>query len=148
MEPLDNTKATGFSTIVSDDLQSEFNSIKDSYSSKRIPSDLKLNANRAGIKARESAYILANCARYTETTIKILGKIQANSVKPTYSVNDQLQELVVVNVAMMHYIQEEYCGLVVVGSFGEKTPDIFRSLTKHTSSFTPNMIEHVKSVPF
>ena len=148
IESLNGSKATGFSTMPSDDLQGEINSIKDSYASKKLPSDLKLNPNRAGIKAnnKEATNILTNCAKYGETCLKILAAIQRKSMNPQYCANDQLQELFVVLVAMMRYVQEDCCSLIVAGSFREKAQGIFRSIRHHTSAFTPDCLEDLKSV--
>ena len=65
-------------------------------------------------------------------------------IQSTVQIN-QLNELFTVLVALTCYTQEDYCGLLVAGSFGGKTQNIFRNLQKHTSVFPPSVLDTLKS---
>ena len=55
-------------------IQDEFNSIKDKVSSVKIPPELRVGNSRTGIKREDTntANIIANSAKFAETTIKLL----------------------------------------------------------------------------
>ena len=132
----------GVATPQVDDLQAEFRAIQDSYSRVRIPGDLKFNGNKVGLKAqhKESANVISTCSRYTETCLKILTHVQDRVGDPAYMVNLQLQELYTCLYAMLRYLQEDHCALVVASNFGPRTQTLFRNIQKNTSAFTPELI--------
>ena len=57
----------------------------------------------------------------------------------------EVEDLIVALIAHMRYLQEDFCSIVVGGSLGTKTQQIFRLLQKHTSAFAPSVIETVKT---
>ena len=120
----------GVATPQVDDLQAEFKAIQDSYSRVRIPGDLKFNGNKVGLKTqhKESANVISTCARYTETCLKILTHIQERVGDPAYMVNLQLQELYTCLYAMLRYLQEDHCALLVASNFGPRTQTLFWSI--------------------
>ena len=132
----------GFAEITSDALQAEFRSIQDSYSRTKLPGDLRLNDSRTGIKQpqREAAQILAKSAKFVETQLKILASAEGSGLT-----EDQFMELFLSNVAHIRFLQERYAGLVVGGSFGKRTQDVFMSIQNNSSVFTPSIVESVKS---
>ncbi len=137
----------GVAAIQTDHLQSEFRAVQDVYTKVRLPADLKFSANRQGIKAenRDTASVLQQAARYTETSLKIIVKILKNSSQPDYTVNTQLDELTTCLVSQHRYLQEEFYGLVVQGNFGQWTHNIFRNLQKHTTSVNPELLDTLKA---
>ena len=139
--------STGLVASQADDIQAEFRAIQDSYARLRVPGDLKFNGNKTGLKAqhKDSANVISNCAKYTETCLKVLVSIQEKVGDPTYAVNPQLQELFTCLYAMLRYLQEDHCALVVASNFGPRTQSVFKNIRKNTSAFTPELIADVRT---
>ena len=102
-----------------------------------MPGNLKFQGFKVRVKqsGKESANILINVAKYGETIAKILLNMQEKAKDPRYSVNEELAEVYVTVSALLRYIQDENNGLVVGGSFGDRTQQIYRSMKKNTSAF-------------
>ncbi len=137
----------GFSSIQSEDLQLQFNAIKDSLQRQKLAPDLHLTTAKTGIsnQCRDSATILATTSKYVGTSFKLVDGLLVKLETADQSVQQDLKALLTVQLAELRYIQEEYAALVVQGTFGSKTHKLFRSLQKHTSAFTPSVIEQVKT---
>ena len=45
----------------------------------------------------------------------------------------------------MNYLQEDFAAISVCGNFGQCTQNVFRSLQKGTSTYTPAVIDNLKS---
>ena len=108
---------------------------------------MKFNASKFRIKSnsRAAANSTSVLARYVETCIKIIQGIQEKKVDPTYNPFLDVDDLLACLLEHMRLLQEDYSALVVEGSFRSKTQQIFRSLQKSTSSFTPSIIDTLKS---
>ena len=77
--------------------------------------------------------------------MKIIAHIQKHAEEPAYKVNEQIQELYLVLVAQIRYIQEEHSALVVAGSYSDKAHSIYRNKQKNVSAYNPISVEALKS---
>ena len=130
----------------SESWRQDFDSIKESLSRVRLPNDLRLSDNKSGIpsKDREHAAILSKCARFMETSLKLLSEIQDNYDKLDL-VASCVDQIYITQVAGVRYLQEEFNALQVGGQYGMHMKQIFRSLQKNTSQYTPETIENLKT---
>lgn len=126
----------------SDDVQGEFLTLKDSLQKVRLPSDLKLNENRQGIKKADLAAfnVISRSARYVETTLKLLANINAHSVS-----TEDLENVSLVQVAHIKYLQEEFAATVVQSQCPEGVSKWFRTLGKNTSTFSPSVCDRIRA---
>jgi hypothetical protein len=125
-----------------DDIQQEFAIIKDSLQRVRLPKDLKVEDSRQGVKRNDQGRInnIAKCARYSETALKILSTIDPFNVTQA-----DLNDLVIVNVAMVRYLQEEHALVHVGGSFGDNVERIYRNFRRNTSVFDSQAIDSLQA---
>jgi hypothetical protein len=132
------------SALPSNDLQAEFESIKDSVSKLRLPADLKLQADRQGIRKEDvpTLKIIHKAARYCETTLKLvdclLQEDQANTS------NDIIRQIFSVQQAQIKYLQDEYSVLLVQGTVDKDTARIFKALQKNTSGLSESNLLHLQ----
>jgi hypothetical protein len=125
-------------TSAESDVQGEFQSIKDSVNSVKLPSDLKVSDTRQGIKLDDQGHsaVVNKCARFAETTLKLLWQIDnANNMTQEY-----MQQLYLIQLAQIRYLQEEHAGLIVQGQFDRDTARLFRALQRNSSGFTPESV--------
>ncbi len=143
-EDFDPGLAASFAGVTSDVLQSDFKSISDAYAKYKLDSDLRLNDTRTGIKKEqfEASRILGKCGRYVETQFRIFKAVEEAQRPMTYA---EFQHLFICNLAQMRYMQEKYAGLVVGGSFGKQTQDIFQSIQSNASVFTPPVVRNIEA---
>ena len=78
--------------------------------------------------------------------MKIIAHIQKHAHDPDYKLNDQIQELFLVLVGQIRYIQEEDIALVIVGSYGDNAHSIYRNILKNTSAYNPVSVEALKNL--
>ncbi len=125
------------------DLQGEFQAIKDTLQRIKLPSDLKLNDSRRGVKATDRPMFNQICksARYVETALKLLGSIDRQS--DTFDVD--LQNLFLVVKAHIKSLQDEHAAVIVQGQFDQTTSRFFRSLQSNSSVFTPTALEQLRN---
>jgi len=83
--------ASAGATGGSQDIQGDFQALKDSLSRIKLPSDLKLNESRQGIQRQDQPVfnVLCKCSRYNETLVKLLSTIEPWS-SATQETLDQL----------------------------------------------------------
>ena len=124
------------------DAQQEFVIIKDSLSKVRLPKELKVEDSRQGVRRGEQGRIvtIGKCARYAETSLKLLSTINEDHVTA-----GDLNDLIVINVAMLRYLQEEHSLVHVNGSFGDGVERIYRNFRRNTSVFPPDAIEALQA---
>ncbi len=117
------------------DVQGDFKSLRDSLNAVRLETTLKLNDSRAGIKREDNITYnnLAKSARYVETTLKLLSKLK----EPSTVTLKHLEDITLVQVAHMKYLQDEYSALIVQGSNDKETGNLFRQFTNNTSGLSP-----------
>ena len=101
-----------------EDVQVEFRVLQDMYARVKLQTDMKFSGSRSGLKGpqKETVAVIGNCTKYAETAMRI----QDQSSNPTYQVNIQLEELFVCMYAMIRYLQEDHCSLIVAGNYGKK----------------------------
>lgn len=121
-----------------DDIQGEFNVIKDSVVKVKLSPDLKLTDTTRGVKRADQPFanVIQKCGRYAETTLKLLLTIDEAEVS-----NDTLLDLWHVQLAQIRYLQEEFSSLLVQGQFNPDVARLYRTLQKNTSGFTPNSLD-------
>ena len=69
---------SGFASMQSDDIQSEYHSIKDSVVGQKLPKDLKFAGSTKGIKnqSKDVAKCLMTSGKYLETCLKLVSQAQ------------------------------------------------------------------------
>lgn len=125
-----------------DDIQQEFTIIKDSLQRVRLPKDLKVEDSRQGVKRSDQGRInnISKCARYTETALKLLSTIDPDNVS-----QGDVNDLIIINVAMVRYLQEEHALVHVGGSFGDNVERIYRNFRRNTSIFDSQAIDSLQA---
>ena len=111
-------------------LQEEFNCIKESLTSIRLPPSLHFADSRQGLKRESQAAYnsIAKSAKYVETTLKILSQLHTG--------DPVVRDLIVTQVAHLKYLIEEQSALLVHGTFNDSTAKIYRTLQRHTTAFS------------
>ena len=128
----------------SPDVQGEFQNIKDTVQKTNLSPEFRLNdaGNRSGIKRQDQVW--ANCiarsARYVETSIKLLSNTNTDHVRAT-----DIENLFVVQLAHIKFLQEEFQSVLVKGLFDENTGKVFRSLQKNTSPLSQEAVQTLKN---
>ena len=140
---------SGFAAIQSDDLQSEYQQIRESVSRHRLPKDLKFSGSSRGLKSqvREAARLLSISGKFLETSIRITSNIQSGLSVPRsdYDPLSDVEDLLITLIAHMRTIQEEFCLLSVQSNYGTRTQQIFRSIHTNPAQFTPTVIEELRT---
>ena len=126
------------------DIQSTFQNIKDNIQGIRLPNDHKLQDSRSGIKRQDQTAFnnLSKCGRYVETGLKLLFKLKEPPEDP--NVAAIFQDIYVVLLANLRYLQDEYSALLVSGTVNQETARIFRALNRNTSGFTADAIQNIQ----
>lgn len=125
-----------------DDIQQEFSIIKDSVQRVRLPKDLKVDDSRQGVRRADQGRMnnISKCARYAETSLKLLANLSADRVS-----EEDINDLLIVNVALVRYLQEEHALVHVNGSFGDNVEKIYRNFRRNTSVFNSQAIESLQA---
>ena len=136
-----------FAAIQSDNLQTEFQSVKESYNRQRLPKDLKFSGSVKGVKAqsRDIGRLHVSSGRYLETAIKVASNIQAQRDLVDYDVSSDIEDLLICLIAHMRFIQEEHCMLLVRGNYGPRTQQIFRAIHSNPSQYTATVVDELKT---
>jgi hypothetical protein len=116
--------------------------IKDALQRIKLPTDLKVDDTRQGVQRRDQPRLnnISRCARYSETTLKLL-----STIDPTNVSEGDIQDLVTITVAQTRYLQEEHAMMLVNNNFGEGVEKIYRNLRRNTSLFTPDAIDALQA---
>ena len=124
-----------------DDVQGQFQAIKESLSSLRLAPDLRLNETRTGIQRNDQPVFnnLVKSARYVETTLKLVGSICENNITQA-----DVTALYHIQLAHMRYLQDEFASLIVQGSFDKETIRLFKCFQKNTSGLSPAAISNLR----
>ena len=104
---------------VGSDTQGEFQTLKDSLSRLKLPSELKLNESRQGIQRAD--HVLTRCARYSETSLKLLSTIEPGTIITA----ETLEQFFLINQAQIQYLQDEYASILVNSQFDTTTSELF-----------------------
>ena len=133
--PLDGQAILAPAPATAQEVQQEFTSIKQSLSSTRLPPELTVNTDRAGIPRSEQpvANLIAKTARYAETILKLLQSPE----RPT-------SEIFTVTLALVQLLQEEQAALVVQASFDPTVSRFFRTLQRG-QGFSPEALNHLRT---
>lgn len=128
---------------VGSDTQGEFQTLKDSLSRLKLPSELKLNESRQGIQRADQAvyHVLTRCARYSETSLKLLSTIEPGTIITA----ETLEQFFLINQAQIQYLQDEYASILVNSQFDTTTSKLFRALQKNTSGLNASALETLRS---
>ena len=124
------------------DIQGEYAAIRDSLQRVKLPPDLRLHdGNKQGIRRPDQAIgtILTKCARYLESTLKLLSRDQV-------SIDQELSDNIFkVTVAHLRYVQDEYASLLVQGTFDPVTTRMFKAMQRNNSAFSPDQVQILQS---
>ena len=129
----------------SEDCQGEFVSIRDTVTNVKLPAEVRLNdASKQGVRRNDhpQANVLIKCARYAETILKLLAVRAENSDEEA---DGNLESIFKVTMAQMKYIQDEYAGLLVQGTFDSTTSKLFKSMQKNSTALSPHHIGILQS---
>ena len=132
-----NIPQAGAVARVDNTVQDEYQSIKDKVSSVKIPQELRVGTSKTGIKREDqnTANIIANCAKYVETTLKLLWNLDEEASQ------DELLEIFNVQKAQIDYLRQEHSSLVVAGQFGAKTSQLFKNLSRGTTNLDDKQLD-------
>ena len=122
---------------VDSSVQDEYQGIKDKVASIKIPQELRCGTSKAGIRREDSnaANIIANCAKYVETTIKLLWTLDD---EPT---QEELIEVFQIQKAHIDYLRQEHSALLVSSQFGGKTSQLFKNLSRGTTNLDEKQLD-------
>lgn len=126
-----------------DSLLHRYKGVRDSFSSVRLPDNLYFGGRQTGLdaKVRDSAALLNNSARYTETALKAVSSLydqvvgQLDADINLDSVRWLTEDLSVCLVAQMRFMQEEQAGLVVASTYGPRAKMLFKTLGSSSTGF-------------
>ena len=123
-----------------EEIQAEFQFLKDSVRRINIPNDLRINVERTGIKREDQSKlnIIQNCAKYSETILKLI-------INSPDSNTELIQNISVIATAQQRYLQGEYATSLVQGNFGDTTAKLFRQLQRNSTSFPPSAIQNLQT---
>jgi len=100
---------------------------------------MKLHDTCTGIKHDDQPLVnvLSKSGRYLETVLKLLSQTQDG---------DQLdfEPIIMVLVAHIQYLQEEFAALLVKGCFDNNTAQLFKALQKGTMGFKELCLQNVR----
>ena len=130
------------SAFASENVQANYNIIKDSLAQVKLDTSVKLHDTKAGIRRNDQPLVnvISKSARYAETTLKLLSLQRIDTVT-----EDTLNDLFTISYAQLKYLQEEYASLLVQGQFGANTARVFRSLQRNTSAFPEESLEQLRT---
>ena len=124
-------------------INTEFTIIQDSLRRVRLPNSLKINIGGAkGVKRDDqpTVSVLKKLGQYTETLIKLLSQLSADSVT-----EEDLKDMFIVLLAQTRYIQDKYTAVSVQGSFGKKVANLYENIERNPNAYRPRNIESVRS---
>ena len=139
---------SGFAAIQSDDIQAEYQCVKDAMVRQKLPKDLKFGGSIKGIKTqnKDTARAYINSAKYIETCIKLVSSIQASrNVRENnpYEMIDDV--LVCFNRSYECTFKKSTAYWSVGGNYGSRTQQIFRSIHTNPTQFTPEVVEQLRT---
>ena len=135
------TRATAGAPGGEFDVQQEFESIEKSYSSVKLHPDLIFKVDKTGIRREDQPIraIVSKANKYNETILKILVK------EDNKTCEEKLNEIAVAANAQRLYLRSEHTSILVKGNFGERTGRVFRQIHSHSSAFSEECLEEVRT---
>ena len=136
----DHVPAAISNPTVVQDVNGDYNALKASLASLKIPQSLQVPTDKTGIrKSDQPAHnLILKVGRYTETIIKIIQS-------PMYDVPDQrLSDVLTTTTALIECLQEEAAALIVQGTFDEGVSKFFCSLQR-SSTFSPDALDNLRA---
>ena len=124
------------------DIQAEYQVIADSVQRIQLPPETVLKNSRQGIprELQVAHNIITKCAKYAETTIKLLATLSEGRVTTS-----DLEKLFTVQYAEVKFLQDELAALIVQGQFDPGTSKLFKALQRNSSVFTPEALDNLRS---
>ncbi|KAH3862025.1 hypothetical protein DPMN_024981 [Dreissena polymorpha] len=131
----------GAARLGQSDLQGDFQALRDTLSKVKLPAEVRLNDCMQGIKRADQPLmnVLSKCNRYCETGIQLLCSLEAG----TELDQNTLDDLFLIQHALIKFLHEEFAALLVGGPFDSSTAKIIRSLQK-----TRLVLTRIRSKPF
>jgi len=130
-------------THASGEIQSEYETINHRLQSKKLHTSLILSqGEKSGFKREDqpTRAIINKVAQYNETLLKLIIGLDVNEVT-----ENSLDEIAIVSIALQYYVKSELAGLLVKGQFGQATGRFFRQLQRHSTAFSEENIEQVRT---
>ena len=127
------------------DIQGEFQALRDSLTRIQLPADLKLNDSRQGIRKNDQPVlnVITRCGKYNETLMKLLTTIDPDTNGGLSQV--VIEQLFLIAYAQTKFLQDEFASLVVNNHFDSGTARLFRALQKNTSGLNQESLETLRS---
>lgn len=128
---------------LSEDIQGDFRELKDSYQKVQLGTELKLNAEKTGIRREDHPRfnVIVNAAKYSETILKVLAE---RSSGDGISV-EHCDEIARIAIAQQKYLQEEYASLLVNNTFNPQTAKLFKQLQRNSSLFPTTALSNLQA---
>lgn len=147
LTPSPNDSTVGASG--SQDIQREFDHVRDSLTRVPLPKDYKVNDSVRGINkdSRSTLTIISKCARYAETGLKAIASFPPDEDEQSNSLTIEkvdIQKLFTIFSAQINFLQAEFANLVVKSTFDEETSRIFRSFENNTGAFSGNALQNIR----
>jgi hypothetical protein len=123
------------------DIQQEYASVADGVSKIKLHPDFRLN-EKGSIKSslRTHANTIKKCARYTETILKQLSRLEPSNIT-----EQDFADLFLCAHAEIQYLQDEFATLLAESRYGSDTAGVFRDLQTNSSVFSGDRIDRLKS---
>ena len=126
-----------------EDLQGDFQALKESLQRVKLPPQLRLNESRQNLKREDQGAfnLVSKSAGYVETTLKVLQSIDDS--RPVSS--DDLESILLVQMTHMRYLQDEYRALIIRGTCNKEVSRLFRAFRKNTSGLSDGAIQDLRN---
>jgi hypothetical protein len=127
----------------SEEVQAAYDSIHHRLQQKKLHAALVLNqSDKTGFKREDqpTRAIIGKAAQYNETLLKLVIDLEDGQCS-----EEVLNEIATISVALQYYLKSEYAGLLVKGQFGLATGRMFRQLQRHSTAFSEENIEQVRT---
>jgi len=132
------------------DYQAEYGVIKDSVVGIQLPKNWKLKESRRGVKKDDIPVfeVIKDCARYTETALKILGYGPASTQGLAAC---DVQAVITTLLAELQFLEDKYSALVVRSKHSKEVASMFELYNAGTSGLSQrhrqNLVMAVQSAP-
>ena len=135
--------AASSSTVA--DIQRDFERVRDSLQRTPVPDGYRVHDSAVGIKqeCKQSLRLLSKCARYAETSLKIVNNVSVTNNTVNIS-EGELNCLFTCLAAQINYLQNEFTSLVVKSTFDEETARIFKQFENNSSTFSDNSLRNIR----
>ena len=97
------------------------------------------------LQTENSWRVLGRSAKFVETELKLMQEMQ-KVFDEEAKVADLMDQLHITQRAHMRYIQEEFNSLQIGGQYGAQAKQMFKSIRRNTTLYTPAFLDDIKTV--